>query len=219
MAKLEDTNEYKLGRNGEILMHAFAIENGCTTFDIAGSAHGKAPVFNSRSRNIIAPDALYIRNIATLNEHKTKTNTFDWRGGSIEMSDKAPPCLMHGIDARHYADYKSANLKLPVILWFLTINTGMLHIASVDELGEPFESVHSNYPMVNWPISRMFHVVSFDTNRLWAYFRQPRRHDGLPTAGERKEILRWLRPRQSEFDGFAEHFLICHEQSLSRRPT
>jgi hypothetical protein len=209
---LEETPEYKLGRNGEILMHSFAIEYGCTGFDIGGTAHGQAPLLNSKWKNTIAPDALHIRNFPIWTEYKTKTNTFDWRGGSRDMVDVSPPCLMHGINRRAFPDYQIANSKMPMILWFLTVNTGALHIASLDELGEPFDSVNVDQPMVNWPLSRMFHVVSFDQKRIWQYFRGPRRHNGLPTATERKELLQWLRPRQLEFDGFIEHFLIWREQ-------
>lgn len=214
-AALEDTKEYKLGRNGEILMHSFAVEFGCTAFDIGGTANGTAPLLNSKWKNTIAPDALHIRNLPIWAEYKTKTNAFDWRGGSREMSERTPPCLAHGIDRRAFVDYQAADKKMPVVLWFLTINAGQLHIAALDQLGEPFSSADAtNWPMVNWPISRMFHVVSFDPRRLWQYVRSPRRHDGLPNAAERKKLLNWLRPRQLEFDGFVEHFLIWHESKL-----
>jgi hypothetical protein len=217
MTRLEETAEYKLGRDGEILMHAFAIHCGCTAFDIGGTANGKAPVLNAAARNIIAPDALHLRDRPLWAEYKTKTNAFDWRGGSREMTDHPPPCLMHGIDERALNDYREANLKMPVVLWFLTLNTGQLHIASLDELGEPFPSVDGKWPMVNWPISRMHRVVSFDRDRLWKYFRQQRRHEGLPNAAERRALLQALRPHQLEFDGFVEHFLACHERRLGRR--
>jgi hypothetical protein len=209
---LEETPEYKRGRNGEILMHSFAIEHGCTTFDIGGTAAGRAPLLNSKFKNIIAPDALHIRNYPILAEYKTKTNAFDWRGGSRDMANHVPPCLAHGIDRRAFGDYQIANVKIPVTLWFLTINTGVLHVASLDELAEPFDSVDHKWPMVNWPISRMARVASFDRKRLWQYFRKSRLHAGLPTVSERQELLQWLRPYQLEFEGFVEHFLIAQEE-------
>jgi hypothetical protein len=217
MTPFEATKEYKLGRDGEIIMHSFAIEHGFTTFDVGGTANGRAPLLNDKSTNIIAPDALHIRSVPVWAEYKTKTNAFDWQGGSREMTERAPPCLMHGINHRNFLDYRTANLKMPVVLWFLTVNTGALHIASLDQLGEPFPSVSDKHPMINWPLSRMFRAVTFDPSRLWQYFRQSRRHDGLPTADERKELLHWLRPRQLEFEAFTEHFLAWHEAQLKQR--
>jgi len=213
---IETTPEYTLGRNGEILLHSFAIEHGCTTFDIGGTANGRAPLLNSPFGNSIAPDALHIRNIPVWAEYKTKTNTFDWRGGSRDMEVRMPPCLMHGIERRAFEEYQLADQKMPVVLWFLTINTGFLHIASLEELGDPFASVDPRWNMVNWPVSRMMPVARFDTNRLWQYFRHKRSFDRLPSLDERKELLWWLRPQQIEFDGFVEHFLISIESRWKR---
>jgi hypothetical protein len=216
--KFEDTGAYKLGRNGEILMHAFAIEHGCTTFDISGTAHGRAPLLHSRSRNIIAPDALHLRNHPIWAEYKTKSYAFDWRGGARESQGRTPPCLAHGIDLRAFRDYERANVQIPVVLWFLTINTGMLHIASLDELGKPFDSADHNYPIVNWPISRMKRVAAFDRGRVRQFVNAPPR-PSLPADQQRKELLHWLRPVQVEFDGFAEHFLIDLEHRWAARGT
>lgn len=216
--RFEQTPEYKLGRNGEMLIHAFAIEHGCTAFDISGTAHGRAPMLNSRSRNTIAPDALHIRNYPIWAEYKTKKNTFDWNGGSRadDVGRRMPPCLSHGIDARAFEDYKRAHTQIPVVLWFLTKNTGMLHVASLEELGEPFPSVNSAYPVVNWPISRMKRVVSFDRGRVRQFLDKPLR-PSLPLDRERKELLHWLRPVQLEFDGFVEHFLSAWEHRWAAR--
>jgi len=215
--RLEDTPEYKLGRNGEILMHAFAIEHGCTTFDVSGTAHGRAPLLHSRSRNLIAPDALHLRNFPIWAEYKTKSHAFNWNGGARNHEGhRMPPGLAHGIEARAFHDYKVANAQIPVVLWFLTINTGMLHAASLDELGEPFESVDSSYPIVNWPISRMQRVASFDRSRVFRFIAAPPRHN-LPTEGQRQELLRWLRPVQVEIDGFVEHFLTVCERRWAAR--
>ena len=215
--KLEETPEYKRGRNGEILMHAFAIEYGCTTFDIGGTARGQAPLLNSRHRNIIAPDALHIRNYAIWAEYKTKTNTFNWNGGSRDHEgNRMPPCLAHGIESRAYHDYRITNAQMPVVLWFLTLNTGMLHVASLDELGEPFDSVDPAYQIVNWPISRMKRVASFNPKRVSQFVNRPPRQN-LPTAEQRKDLLRWLCPIQVEFSGFIEHFLtVCEQRWASR---
>lgn len=215
--RLEDTPQYRLGRNGEILIHSFAIEHGCTTFDISGTAHGRAPLLNSRSRNTIAPDALHIRNYPIWAEYKTKSHTFDWNGGSRDQDGtRMPPCLSHGIDARAFDDYKQADAQIPVVLWFLTKNTGMLHVASLDELGEPFASVNSAYRLVNWPISRMKRVVSFDPSRVREFLDKPVR-TSLPSDQQRKELLHWLRPVQVEFDGFLEHFLTVCEHWWAAR--
>jgi hypothetical protein len=215
--RLEDTPEYKRGRNGEILMHAFAIEHGCTAFDIGGTAHGSAPLLNSRHRNSIAPDALHIRNHPLWAEYKTKTNAFDWGGGSRDQEGRRmPPCLAHGIEARAYHDYKIANEQLPLVLWFLTLNTGMLHVGSLDELAEPFPSIDPAYPIVNWPISRMKRIASFDRRRVFQFVNRPPR-ERLPSLQERKDLLHWLRPVQVEFDGFIDHFLtVCERRWASR---
>jgi hypothetical protein len=133
------------------------------------------------------------------------------------MVDVMPDCDAHGIPQHALPDYQKANAKMPLALWFLAINEGVLHIASLDELGTPFPSVHSDWPMVNWPLSRMFRIATFDEQRLSRYFERLRpKHSGLPTAIERKELLQWLRPRQLELDGFIEHFLIWREQCWKR---
>jgi hypothetical protein len=217
MVRLEDTKEYQLGRNGEILIHSFAIEHGCTTFDIGGTAHGRAPMLQSRWKNLIAPDAMHMRNVPLWGEYKTKTNVWNWNGGSPEMPERAPPCLAHCIERRAWKDYKLADKLMPVTIWFLTLNTAQLHVASLDELGEPFHSVRDDFPVVNFPLSRMHRVATFDRKRLWQYFRKDRRHDGLPTEHERKELLNWLRPAQLEMEGFTEHFLIWREQCWAKR--
>jgi hypothetical protein len=210
---LEETREYKLGRKGEILMHSFAIEYGCTAFDAAGTANGRAPLLHSKWKNSIAPDALHIRNYPLWAEYKTKTKIWQWNGGSRDMVDVMPTGGAHGIPQHAFPDYQKANDKMPMVLWFLAISEGVLHIASLDELGTPFPSVHKDWPMFNWPISRMFRVATFDQERLSRYFERLRpKHSGLPTADERKELLDWLRPRQLEFDGFIEHFLIWRER-------
>jgi len=213
--KLENTPEWRKGRNGEILMHAFAIEHGCTTFDISGTAHGRAPVLNSRCRNTIAPDALHIRNYPIWAEYKTKLNTFNWNGGNREIRESGGmvPCLAHGIDDHQFIHYQQANEHIPVVLWFLTLNTGMLHVASLDELGEPISSVRPElHPLVNWPLDRMRRVATFDRKRLFSYIQRPARQT-LPTDSQRKELLHWLRPVQLEFEGFIEHFLtVCENR-------
>lgn len=217
MVKIEDTPQYRLGRNGEILMHSFAIEHGCTTFDISGTAHGRAPLLNSRRGNTIAPDALHIRNRPIWAEYKTKSTAFDWNGGSRDpQGNRMAPCLAHGIDPYAYHEYRRANEQMPVVMWFLTINTGMLHVASLDELGEPFDSVNPAYPIVNWPISRMKRVASFDRKRIIRFVNEPPRQS-LPSDQQRKELMHWLRPVQVEFDGFVEHFLtVCEHRWASR---
>ena len=210
--RLEDTEEYRRGRNGEIIIHSFLVTHGFTAFDIGGTAHGSAPMLNSLHKNTIAPDALLIGNFPILGEFKTKTNPFDWNGGSQEMNHHIPPCLAHGIERRAFIDYREANKQAPLVLFFLTINTGALHAASLDELGEPWPSVNDRYDIVNWPLSSMARIVSFDHDRLWQFFRRERRHDGLPNIAERRELVDWLRPRQLEIDPFITHFLKWREQ-------
>jgi hypothetical protein len=84
-----------------------------------------------------------------------------------------------------------------------------LHIAWLDDLGEPFPSVNGDFPVVNWPLSRMHRVANFDVKRLRAYFGKD--HDRLPTPAERRDLMDWLQPRQLEFQGFIDHFLAQHE--------
>lgn len=210
---LEQTHEYKLGRNGEILMHSFAIEHGCTIFDIGGSGRKAAPLLTHKFGNIIAPDALHIRHVPIFAEYKTKTNPFDWRGGSREWAAQGhmPPCLAHGIEEHAFSEYQRANRRMPVVLWFLTINNGQLHVAWLDELAEPWRSVNPDYRIVNWPLSRMHHVASFEPKRLRAWFAKER-DNRLPTVTERRQLLDWLRPRQLEFESFIDDFLQWHEQ-------
>lgn len=210
MIPLEQTREYILGRKGEILIHSFAIEHGCMTFDVSGTANGRAPVLNSPFSNIVAPDALHIRNVPLWAEYKTKQNVYDWHGGSRYDEVRDPPCLAHGIDRRAFEHYQQADRKMPVVLWFLTVNTGQLHVASLSDLGQPFASRDPRWPMVNWPLSRMSLVVRFDTERLKAYFGRPERRLAT-TAAERRELLRTVGARQAEFDGFIEHFLTYRE--------
>lgn len=209
--RFEQTAEYKRGRNGEILMHSFAIEHGCTVFDIGGTGHGAAPLLNSKYGNMVAPDALHIRNVPIFAEYKTKTNAFDWGGGSRDMEHRMPPCLAHGIDGRAFDEYRRVNCQMPVVLWFLTINSGQLHIAWLDELGDPFPSVDPAYPIMNWPLKRMRHVASFDPKRLRAFFGKER-EARLPTTTERRELMAWLRPKQLEFESFIDHFLEWYEK-------
>jgi hypothetical protein len=207
---LDQTPEYRRGRNGEILMHSFAIEHGCTVFDIGGTGHGAAPLLAHKFGNIIAPDALHIRKIPIFAEYKTKTNAFDWRGGPRDLAEHVPPCLMQGIEAHAFHEYRRINKQMPVVLWFLTINSGQLHVAWLDELGEPFPSVNPDFHIVNWPLQRMRRVASFDAKRLRAWFAKER-ENRLPAPMERRELLRWLQPRQLEFDSFIDHFLEWHE--------
>jgi hypothetical protein len=218
MARLEDTKEYKLGRNGEILIHSFAIEHGCTTFDIGGTTHGRAPMLQSRHKNVIAPDALHLRSVPLWAEYKTKTNVWGRKQTTWDAAgNRVPPCLAHGIEHRAYDDYRRADALIPVTIWFLTVNTGQLHVASLAELGDPFLSETDAYPMVNWPLTRMRRVATFNAKRVGQFCRSERRHDRLPNQGERKELLDWLRPVQLEFEGFTEHFLIWREQHWARR--
>lgn len=207
MIPLDQTPQYKRGRNGEILMHSFAIEHGCTVFDIGGTGRGAAPLLNHKGGNIIAPDALHIRNVPICAEYKTKTNAFEWRGGSRELAEQGhmAPCLAHGIEEHQFLDHKRTNRRIPVVMWFLTINSGQLHVAWLDELGEPFYSVSPDFRIVNWPLDRMHRVASFDPKRLRAWFGRDR--DALPTSAQRRELFYWLRPRQLEFDSFIDHFL------------
>lgn len=212
MVPLDQTPEYKRGRNGEILMHSFAIEHGCTVFDIGGTGRGAAPLLSHKAGNIIAPDALHIRNVPICAEYKTKTNAFDWRGGSRELAEQGhmPPCLAHGIEEHLLPEYRRINARMPVVLWFLTINSGQLHVAWLDELGEPYHSVNPDFHIVNWPLDRMHRVASFDPKRLQAYFAKER-ENRMPTHQERRELLKWLQPRQLQFNSFIDHFLEWHE--------
>jgi len=217
--RLEDTEQYKLGRNGELLIHSFAIEYGCTAFDIGGTASGAAPMLQSKHKNIIAPDALHLRNVPLWAEYKTKSVFYDHVNGRHDPSgNRIPPCLGHGINRRAYEDYRRADELMPVTLWFLCITAAQLHVASLSELGEPISSTRPElYNVVNFPLVRMHHVASFDKGRLQQFFRKDRLHEGLPTEAERKALLHWLRPRQMQFDAFTEHFLIWREQCWANR--
>lgn len=211
MIPLDQTPEYKRGRNGEILMHSFAIEHGCTAFDIGGTGRKMAPLLAHKFGNIIAPDALHIRNIPIFAEYKTKTNALPWNGGPRGETGHMPPGLAHGIEGYLFREYQRANRQMPVVLWFLTKNSGQLHIAWLDALGEPYPSLDKGRQagMVNWPLSRMMRVTSFDPKRLQAWFGRDRYT--LPTPAERRDLFQWLRPRQLEFDGFIDQFLEWHE--------
>lgn len=209
--RLEDTPEYQRGRNGEILMHSFAIEYGCTAFDIGGTAHGMAPILQSKFKNIKAPDALLLRSKPLWAEYKTKSTFFNKKkAAQDEKGNRIPPCLAHGINRRAYEDYQRADQLMPVTLWFLCITPAQLHVASLADLGEPFASVDTRFDMVNWPIERMYRIASFDRDRLQQFFRN--RHTDLLPEAARKDLLDWLRPRQLEFEAFTEHFLTLAER-------
>jgi hypothetical protein len=215
-----ETEEFKRGRSGEIIQHSFCVEHGFTTFYQAGSVNSGAPMLQSPTGNIIAPDELMIRNVAVFMEHKTKTKIWDWGGGSPLCRTENMPnyfCYAHGIDLRSLHEYKRANDKLPVILSFLAIRSGDLHMASLDELGEGWEGDINGTPVMNWELSRMHRVVNFNSTRLKAYFSANRKRDRLPTDSERRALISWLEPREPQFNGFLDYFIDWQEKTWKAR--
>jgi hypothetical protein len=99
---------------------------------------------------------------------------------------------------------------MPVVLWFLTRETGHLHVAPLSTL-TPYPSVEPHYDIVNFPLTEMERVVTFDTTNLNKYFNSPRGNN-LPTQQQCKMLMDWLSPRQIVFDAFVNHFLDVLEK-------
>lgn len=220
MRPLAETQEYKFGRRGEVVVYTFLLENGFTGFDQSGTANGRAPLLDSKFKNMIAPDALMIHHYPLFVEIKTKGKFFGWNGGAREAADAMPRGPAHGIERRAFSDYCDANRVLPVSLWFLCEETGELHAGSLDELGEPYPSSKPEiYDMVNWPISRMWCVAQFDQERLSRFLNKPTLVERMPADAVRRNMLSWLQPRQPALAAFQEDFINRLEQLWHERST
>lgn len=222
MKNVQDTLEWLLGRNGEIVIHSFAVEHGCTAFDIGGTGHESAPLLNKQDRNTIAPDAVLIRNQPIWAEYKTKTDVYDPGKGVHQLWEDmgiqgAPWCFYHGIPSHSYNAYKVVDKpEMPVVLWFLTRKTGLLHVAPLFSL-TPYPSViPKTFDIVNFPLTQMTPVAAFHKNNLSRFFDSPRSND-LPNPERRKLLMDWLAPEQLEFASFTDHFLDALEKRRWQR--
>jgi hypothetical protein len=65
-----DGNNWNLGRRGEILLYHHLVQNGFTALDVSAAGGNRAPVYNSATGNLIAPDALMAHQFPVLVERR-----------------------------------------------------------------------------------------------------------------------------------------------------
>lgn len=169
--------------------------------------------------NLVTPDHVAFRTGPVFIETKTKEKPFEWGGGRRDgLPGHMPAGRAHGIERRLYYAYRHVqhNTRTIVALCFLCIEDGSLRGNSLDVLGEPYSSEappnHPQAEMVNWPFHKMALLADFDQRRLQRYFYEanglPRTEPkSMPSAREREELIRWLRPRQFEIEWFREDLI------------
>ena len=125
-----------------------------------------------------------------------------WRSQGLN----APHCYYHGIPMHSFEAYRDADKpNMPIILWFLTKETGHLHVAPLSLL-TPYPSVDDKYPIINFPLTEMTKVTSFNTRLLKRYFDSPR-SDRLPNNEQCKMLVDWLAQDEPIFEPLIEHLI------------
>jgi hypothetical protein len=221
MTDIQDLEEWKLGRRGEILADIVLARHGFTLLDAAGSGT-RATTLHRYQADLVAPDYLGIMTRPLWFEIKTKRQDWIWRGGGRDDSgNRMPPGRAQGIDRRAYENYRKAQRPgMPVVLLIIIIPTGEMIANSLEALGTPYPSVRDDIAMVNWPTSRFLPLYTFDPYELDRYFydpplsgspfkrvRRPPLH--MPAQHLRQLVFDRLQPVQQELMGFRQHLFEC----------
>ena len=207
----------RFGRRGEVVIFTYLVQI-CEfmAFDQSAAAKGCAPKLHSPIGNMIAPDAWMFHECLLFGEFKTKHEHPVWRNGG---DDRLPEGKFQGIDGHVFRAYDAANQTVPVVLFILCEEDGILFAASLDELGCPTPSLRpSQHPIVNWPLNLFIPLVTFDQARLSRFLNKPFDIETMVANEAGKRLLDWLRPRQYELDHFRADLLHRLERRWGKRP-
>ena len=219
---LQDTNEWRLGRRGEILADITLSRHGFTLLDAAGSG-GRATTLHRYEADLVSPDMLGVMTRPLWFEIKTKTQNWIWRGGSppgLDAAPRMPSGPAQGIDQVAYLRYKAVQhtTQIPVVLLLIIIETAEMYANSLASLGEPFLSVNNDLRLVNWPLASFVRLYSFNPNQLHQYFYEPGSSvarmppDNMPSPSQRELWFERLRPIQHELEGLRQHLFTIENQ-------
>jgi hypothetical protein len=222
MPALKETLQYRQGRLGEILQIAMYMHYGLRIIDIGGSTNNRAPLLHHRELSLVAADGLAIRTGPAFIEFKTKSHHFDWNGGSPDDAVKVPVRTEEGIDLRSYRQYRAAReqTNIPFVLSILSIEDGELLCATIDELPLPRLSGNADFQLANWDVRAFQRVARFDSDRLAAFFRDPRADRwlaDLPSDHTMLRMVEYFRPRDQEFEFYLQHIFDQIERGWHRK--
>lgn len=171
---LRDTPEFAFGYMCERIARGVLQSFGLKFFDLALSAHDRAPLLHSAEARWTAPDALAKGKqiLCFCIEFKGKSSLNRWHGGSINDVIKFPERDEHGIDERCYEAMLAVQraLGMPVVLVVLSIEEGQLLGQALDLLPEPRYSPNRSYRMVNWDCRDFTPLIQLSPERLQRYF-------------------------------------------------
>lgn len=226
-APFEETEQYRIGRRGEILAHILLSAFGCITLDAANIGNGRASMLHKRNTDLVSPDLMAFKTVPLWWELKGKSKHFEWNGGNRELNESGdrlmpPGTLAQGINAvaRHRYLVVQHQTGIPVVLGIIAVKQAVFVANTLDALGEPYPSVNSQWPIVNWPVSSFIELFQFNPEPLHRYFfhhdgqaRQPPTH--MPNQTQREQLLELLQPVQRQFDFFRQHLFDETERQWS----
>lgn len=213
---IRDSKQFRIGRIGEILQFYWYRSLDVQLLDLADRTANRAPLLHGPNATIISPDTLGRKTADFFLEFKTKTQHFEWNGGSISDDPRVAARTEEGIDHRAWRSYADAERqwKRPLVLSFLAIQQGTIIAATLGQLGVPRLSPHEHFRLVNWDVRSFAVIGTFDADRLAKLFYDPEPKfeakrkqwiERMPPFEEVKRWFDWMRAQQSELELIRQH--------------